>query len=308
MQRINLFLFALVAFSVNALAQNDKNCFNHLAVGVNVGTPGIGIDVAMPICDYVSVRTGISFIPKIKVNDIGVDISGKNADWVKYQNEYKKMKSNYQYLDDAGKKTVDEVGSYMNESLPNEILITGEASTVDYKLLFDIYPTKSSTFHFTAGFYAGNSKIVKAYTTNCQAQLNAITYFNENLANHTFTATVPDVGSEQYVFGDEIGVKVGDYLIKPNGEQASAKIKVNGIRPYLGLGFGNIVPKKHRVTFAFDLGCQFWGTPKVYVDQKEGEMHLSKDTNIEGDGGVLKIISKFAVYPTLNLRIGFRAF
>lgn len=307
MKKVVLSLVALIAILMNVNAEEDKAFFNHLAVGVSVGTPGIGFDVAMPVCDYVTVRAGLDFMPNIKVEDIGVDISGHSGEWTKYQNDFGQMKANRQYLDPAGQKAVDEVGDYMKESLPNEVLIDGKFSMFDAKLLFDIYPTQKSTFHFTVGFYAGNSKIVEAYTTNCQNQLKAITYFNDNLANRTFTANTP-AGPQSYTFGDEIGAKVGDYLIKPNGEQANALVKVNGFRPYVGVGFGNIVPKKHPFTFAFDLGCQFWGTPSFYVQQKNGDVKLDKNSNLDGAGGAIKTISKLSVYPTLNFRLGFRAF
>ena len=36
----------------------EKNILNHMDVGVNVGTMGLGIDVAVPVGDYVRVRAG----------------------------------------------------------------------------------------------------------------------------------------------------------------------------------------------------------------------------------------------------------
>lgn len=308
MKKVFLFLTALVAFTLSAQAQEDKYMFNHLAVGVNVGTAGAGVDLAMPICDYVTVRAGVNYVPKITVKDIGVDVSGQQAEWAAYQATYKLMQTYKSYLDAAGQKAVDEVGNYMNEPLPSEVLIDGELDMMTYSLLFDVYPSKKSTFHLTLGFYSGKDKIVEAFTTNCESQLNAITYYNENLANKTFTANVPVLGPQSFTFGKEVGAEVGDYLIKPYGKQANALIKVNGFRPYFGIGFGNIVPKKHKVTFGFDLGCQYWGSPSVYIKQKEGDVKLDKDTEVDGDGGALKLISKFSIYPTLNFRLGFRAF
>lgn len=308
MKKLAFLFVSFLAFAMNAQAQDDKYVFNHLAVGVSVGTPGVGLDLAMPICEYVTVRAGVSYVPTITVKDIGVDVSGQQSEWAGYQATYKLMQASKSYLDVAGQKAIDEVGNYMNEPLPNEVKIDGKLDRLDYKLLFDVYPSKKSTFHLTLGFYSGKSQVVEAYTTNCQSQLQALTYYNENLANKTFTANVPVVGPQTFTFGKEIGAEVGDYLIKPNGDQARAMIKVNGFRPYAGIGFGNIVPKKHKVTFAFDLGCQFWGTPGVYIEQKDGDVKLDKDTEVDGDGGALKLISQFSVYPVLNFRLGFRAF
>ena len=46
----------------------DKNIFNHMDVGVNVGTMGIGIDVAMPVGDYVRIRAGYNYMPRFTIN------------------------------------------------------------------------------------------------------------------------------------------------------------------------------------------------------------------------------------------------
>ena len=49
----------------------------------------------------------------------------------------------------------------------------------------------------------------------------------------------------------------------------------------------------------FDLGVQFWGTPKVYCQDKE----LNKQ-DVDGDGGkAIKTLSKVTVYPVLNFRL-----
>ena len=48
---------------------SDNNIFNHLSIGLNIGTPGIGIDVSAPITRYVAVRAGVNFFPTIKWSD-----------------------------------------------------------------------------------------------------------------------------------------------------------------------------------------------------------------------------------------------
>ena len=48
-------------------AQEDKNFFNHLSVGLSVGPDGLpGIDVAAPIGNYVQVRAGYCIVPNFK--------------------------------------------------------------------------------------------------------------------------------------------------------------------------------------------------------------------------------------------------
>ncbi len=84
-------------------------------------------------------------------------------------------------------------------------------------------------------------------------------------------------------------------------------IKVSGFRPYLGIGFGRPVPMNHRVTCNFDMGVQFWGSPKVYTNGGNGEVQLT-ESNTGGDSGFLKFISKVSVWPVLNVRVAVRLF
>ncbi|NPD81967.1 hypothetical protein HPS57_08265 [Prevotella sp. PINT] len=276
-------LLAFVAFS--AKAENgccDKNLFNHLGVGVEVGTTGIGFNLATPIGNYVQMRAGMSFLPTIKVKDIDVDF---NDDAQSAWNEFQTQIS----LPGAPAEAL----KYKGVGLPEELLIDGKISMTNFKLLFDLYPSKHSSFHFTAGFYAGKGQIIEAYTTNCQENLEAITYYNNNFAPQNNL--------------QKIGVELGDYLLEPNGSEARAYLKTSGFKPYLGIGSGRAVPRK-RVSFAWDLGVQFWGTPKIYMDQPGGQLQL-QDEGIDGDGGkIIKTISKITVYPCLSFRINGRIF
>ncbi|MBO7118691.1 MAG: hypothetical protein J6W03_00030, partial [Bacteroidaceae bacterium] len=51
---------------------NEKNILNHLDVGASVGTMGLGIDVAVPVGDYVRVRAGYNYMPGFNIKtDVG---------------------------------------------------------------------------------------------------------------------------------------------------------------------------------------------------------------------------------------------
>ncbi|MBO4551281.1 MAG: hypothetical protein J5733_11175, partial [Bacteroidaceae bacterium] len=63
------------------------------------------------------------------------------------------------------------------------------------------------------------------------------------------------------------------------------------------------VPHK-RIGFKADLGCIFWGKPTVWNNGEE-----VFDTDAGGDdGGVMKILTRFRVYPVLNFRLCGRIF
>ena len=57
MKKIIVFLFVSLAVMQGANAQ--LGIFNHLTIGANVGTPGIGADVAMPITRFLIISCSI---------------------------------------------------------------------------------------------------------------------------------------------------------------------------------------------------------------------------------------------------------
>lgn len=132
-----LFIFAFAAMlgtqSVSAQDFDDYGIFDHLSAGISLGTTGIGIEVAAPVTNYLAVRAGYSFVPKIKVK--------KNVDFDSQENWLRKE---------------DGTGYYDNTD------IEAKLNMGDFKLLVDVYPFKSSSFRLTAGAYIGQSKLVQA--------------------------------------------------------------------------------------------------------------------------------------------------
>lgn len=263
------FIIACLCTVLGTQAHADSNIFNHLGAGFEVGTTGIGFEVAAPITDYVQVRTGMAIMPSFKVKDIDVNVNIDDRQWNDLQ-----MITGYQ-----GDK-------------PRDVRLDAKVTKADFKLLFDIFPFKKSSFHLTGGFYAGKSQLLEVYTTNNEEVMQAITEYNES-----------DI--RMY---DVLGVQVGDYLLTPNGGQVKGFVKVKGFKPYVGFGFGRAIPKNTRLAFAFDLGVQFWSTPKFFIDQKQGEVEVTKKDVGNDDGGFVKVMSKITVYPCLNFRLTGRIF
>lgn len=174
--------------------------------------------------------------------------------------------------------------------IPDNIEVQGKLSNTTFHFLIDVYPFKGSSFHATTGFYAGGKELISVYNKEAGV-LQGV--YDWNIANP----------------GAQIGAELGDYFIAPdkNGN-LKATIEVGGFRPYLGIGFGRAVPR-NRIGCQFDLGVQFWGSPKVYApvyDTNTGDYHKQQltDDHAGGDGGdVIKTISKISVYPTLNFRL-----
>lgn len=162
--------------------------------------------------------------------------------------------------------------SYTGSKKMNVSASMGRTS-VDLK--FDCYPfPNQSSFFVTAGFSFGGPKLIK------------VTGHSDEYA-----ALVQQ--------GKELGIEIGDYNIPidANGD-VSGGVKVSGFRPYLGLGFGRLIPKG-RVGFRFEMGLQFHGTPELYADGVD----LKEIMGREKDDDLSNILDKLTVYPVLKLSL-----
>lgn len=124
-------LLVMAAGGNRLFAQDKKKCdfgiFNHLAVGVSVGTPGIGVDVASPIGNYLALRAGVSFMPNFTFNsDVDVDL---------------------------------DIQEYGEES--TELEVEGSLGRTSGELLLNVYPFRRSSFFVCGGAYFGGGKLVK---------------------------------------------------------------------------------------------------------------------------------------------------
>ena len=270
-----LFISILSIFGLttaHAQYNNDVEwgLFNHMSVGLGLGTTGISVDVAAPICPYVAVRAGADILPDIKFRpalDLGFDQEIK-----------------------------DFVYEWFNERLPDKIDFDGKLKYTTGHLLFDVYPFKNSSFHVTAGAYLGNKELVNMNTLGYEFLLKTIYDYNHSEIR------------EEWGLG-KIGVKLGNYFLEPDKEgMINATVEVNALRPYIGVGFGRAIPTRHRFACNFDLGLQFWGTPKVYLEGDNGKSQLEKSNLDPESAKALKKLSETTFWPVLNVRCAYRLF
>lgn len=91
------------------------------------------------------------------------------------------------------------------------------------------------------------------------------------------------------------------------------EIKIgNSVAPYVGLGYGNVVSEKHRITFLFDLGAIYGGTPDVKLtavcDPAVPALVCTQLQNdVRAEMEELKAeASTIEWYPVINVGIGIR--
>lgn len=256
-----------------ARSEDDSNIFTHLSVGMTLGLDGIGFEAAAPLTGYCAVRMGYTFMPKFKI-DKSIDL-GRDPAFVNYSDN--------------------------DRSMTQDMDIEGKLNIGNFKLLFDAYPSRSSSFHFTAGAYIGTSNLVEAYNT--APFLKQSSWGNKGIELGT--------GADTYTVVSDLAGNV------------KAEVKTNSFKPYLGIGFGRAVPKG-RVGVQCDLGVQFWGRPEVwanincvntetgYLETKYQKVNKSRITNPGDDyqdlRDAVKTIEKFTFYPVLNIRVSGRIF
>lgn len=135
MKKFNLKVFLLGtmmlgSFSI-AQAQEEMGIFNHLSAAVNLGTTGIGFEVAAPITNYVAVRAGLDVMPQFKYS------------------------SNVSLGSPSGLPT--------GVTLPTNVDVEGKLKLTNGKFLIDAYPFQKSSFHLTVGAYFGNRDVINVY-------------------------------------------------------------------------------------------------------------------------------------------------
>ena len=332
-------MMACAAVSVQAQDVSNylktHNVFQHLDLSVNVGTSGIGFDVATPIGNYVQLRAGYEFMPHFHYSvNFPVEVGGQPA--VQYDENGNRIETRFDRL----AKNLKEITGF---DVDDHVEMVGKTTMNNFKLLFDVFPFKENKhWHFTAGFYWGPSQF--AYADNsidAMVSLLAVEMYNnlyqrvENFwetgepimeitiggqpyvipeLNPHQVQTVLDYGRMGFTLGQYkedvyspegllIHAKGDDYVMEPGPDhQVHVYAKSNSFKPYLGFGYGGrLVKNRDDWKVSFDAGVMFWGTPDLYTHDGT---NLTKDVeNITGKvGDYVDFAKGLKVYPTISVR------
>lgn len=274
-----LFITAVIltiSVMANAQLRDDKNMFNHMSLGLNLGTGGIGFEVGTVCTPYLGIRAGFEAIPSFSVSPKGIANIHVNLP-ADYQNLPEQIKNEYpvqEYMEFDGK---------------------GKVTMKNGKFLVDIFPGKNCMFHFTVGLYAGTRQIGNLIASQVdfgtEPNLEVVERYNSDVNNPT-----------SQVYGrSPIDVNMADGTpLFYAGNAVPAEIRVNPVKPYFGIGVGRTVPRK-RVGVKGELGVMYWGTPQIYNG-------LSNITECEEIHDVTKVSNKLPVYPMLKITIFGRLF
>ncbi len=235
-------------------------------------------------------RDGVEPFKNLSVGlNIGI-LSGVGIDAGTYVSDHVGLRAGFSYLKSPSfEYEIDawvEDKQHANYNYEATVEAKARVNLSTFKVLADYYPNKKWPFHVTGGFYIGASNIVTVDALADDISVDGKSYKKENIKNWY--------------------IDVGDTRIKAKDGKVDAAITTWSVKPYVGIGFGNTVPMKHRVGVMGELGVMFHGKPKITSKADPDIMtHVAEADDSEE---FLDIMHKIVGLPVLNIRICGRIF
>ena len=274
-----LFITSFVAlFTLGMSAQDNMEPFKHLAVGVEAGLHGVGLEVAMPVHKHLVVRAGYNWVPSgdLVNAEFGID----TKDLKEAQQQYDPiMHFQHKFGDEA------TINAGMQVGLQN------------LKLMLNWYPFESSRFYLAGGFYyaANKNSFLSLHGNTTEEDWAALQELRQKTGDDSYEIAL-EIGNEKYpvIEKDGCGYMQADYKYDP-------------LKYYIGLGLGRSVPNK-RVGLQFESGTMIYTGAKFYLQDKEVIMADAAEQLGDQVKVISAYVSKFPLYPQLTLRLNFLAF
>ena len=297
-------------------AQMKKNgILNTVEIAANIGTTGLGLELASPITEWTKLRVGFDWMPPFTIPmNFSMD----------------------SYVDGQINNKFDRIQELMYKisgmTIDKEIEMESKPTMTTFRLMVDVYPFRNNRhWHFTAGFFIGGNSVGKSL--NKMTEMPSLLALNiyDRMYNGITADDFLDKIDEEPIFGDvyldyevaeqlqqkmlslgKLGVHVGDhkdgtpYMMMPDKDgTVSAKAIVNRFRPYIGFGYGGALSEDGKWQASFDAGVQMWGgVPKVTTH--DGTV-LNDLDNLRGKvDSYMGLMKAIAVYPTIDFRISYR--
>ena len=244
--------------SVMAQKEYKRGFLNHVGINVGAGTEGISVGLAAPVTGFFELEAGVNVMPSFKLSG-DLDV-------------------------DVNTSSLPQVPGV---SYPPAATIHAEGSfdRTTFNVKANLYPFGGgSKFFIAAGLSIGGEKIAEV-TGSC----DELRDFSKDLPSQTL--------KDQ--FRKAVTANLGGYNLElDENYNLQGDIRCKNVRPYLGLGFGRLVPK-NRIGMRFELGCQFMGKLKVY--QNGNEIDIDKALEDAGEDDLSKFVKDLKVYPVLKL-------
>lgn len=288
-------LFFVLTLSANMLAQDnsqvsrlaEKGILNHLDVGVNVGTLGFGVDVAVPVGDYVRIRAGYSYMPRFSIKS-DFNIETRNGSISSLVSKVGKIDDKLaQYGVDINSPGFEEYKEmfekFRNVEVRDHVTMSLKPNLHQFKFLVDVLPFKNNKhWSVTAGFFVGSSTAGEACNLEKETLIlegiNAYNAIYVDYPEHGIKSTwLHEDGKAKddpfYRYG-VAGFNLGTFadgdkaiMVPDKDNKARAEMTISKIRPYLGLGYNTHLTRDHKWNLNIDAGVLILcGKPKICAD------------------------------------------
>ncbi|WP_155992985.1 MULTISPECIES: hypothetical protein [unclassified Bacteroides] len=235
-------------------------------------------------------RDGVEPFKNLSVGlNIGI-LSGVGIDAGTYVSDHVGLRAGFNYLktpsfDNDFDAWVEE-GQHANYNYEATVKANARVNLSTFKVLADYYPNKKWPFHVTGGFYIGASNIVTVDAYADDIKVDGKTYKREDIKNWY--------------------IDLDDTRIKAKDGKVDAAITTWSVKPYVGIGFGNTVPMKHRVGVMGELGVMFHGKPKI--TSKTDPDIMTHVAEADESDEFFDVMHKIVGIPVLSIRICGRIF
>ena len=243
--------------SVMAQKEYKRGFLNHVGINVGAGTEGISVGLAAPVTSFFELEAGVNVMPSFKLSG-DLDVEVNTSSLPQVPN--------VQYPHEA---TIHAEGSF-------------DRTTFNVKA--NLYPFGGGTkFFIAAGLSIGGEKIAEV-SGSC-----------DELRDFSQKLPTPELKDQ---FRQAVSANLAGYNLQfDENYNVQGDIRCKKVRPYLGLGFGRLVPK-NRLGMRLELGCQFMDKLKVY--QNDTEIDINKALEDAGDDDLSKFVKDLKIYPVVK--------
>lgn len=245
--------------SVMAQKEYKRGFLNHVGINVGAGTEGISVGLAAPVTGFFELEAGVNVMPSFKLSgDLDVDVNTSSLTQIP------------------------------GVSYPTSATIHAEGAfdRTTFNVKANLYPFGGgSKFFIAAGLSIGGEKIAEVTGSCDELRDFSKTYLKNN----------PNLESQ---FRKALSANLGGYNLElDENYNVQGDIRCKKVRPYLGLGFGRLVPK-NRLGMRLELGCQFMDKLKVYQNDKE--IDINKVLEDAGEDDLSKFVKDLKIYPVVK--------
>ena len=265
MKKLIISGLAMFMSLTSVMAQEETGIGNHLGWGVGFGTEGFNASIATDLTQYAELEFGVNYAPGFS------------------------RKSDGGVFHSPGTKDVDIHRKYINYE-NNKPVNVGVKTSIN-----------RATLDFKGSVYPFATK--ENFSSDLFVSLG-VSFASKEIASIEGSCTSNGIASED--LEKPLFVRAGKFMLPVDNDKKSGELvvdgscRVNSVRPYVGLGYGRLVPK-NTLGFRVEAGCQFSGSVKVYHGDEE--VKLLSDYNIEAKSTAKKFMDFFSIYPVLKVSL-----